>query len=87
MTIHANDIANTIRKALKDPAYNAQAPSQSGILVTPNNENLYPNRDGKLTFDCVSRDYNRAFRITIEAIKVDDAPEAASGYEDEPPTA
>jgi hypothetical protein len=84
MTVHANDIVFIIRNALKE---SNTAPSQSGILVIPNDENTYPNRDGTLIFECVGRDFVRAFRISVQAIDTEDAPEAMQGYDDEPPSA
>lgn len=77
MSVHASEIVGAIRAALagntEDPfVRSVQAPTQSDLIVTPNPDQPWKNRDGKIEFDCVGRDWIRAFRVTVEAIPVQD---------------
>jgi hypothetical protein len=70
MSIHGDDLVLTIRKALADADI---ARTQSEVRMYPNAENDgWKNRDGRLEFDCIGREWFRAFRVTVEAIPVDD---------------
>lgn len=67
MTVHGDDIVMTIRTAL---AESTQAQTQSGVRFFPNPEMTFSHRDGRLEFDCIHRDWLRAYRITVEAIDI-----------------
>lgn len=69
MGVHGDDIVRTIREALADERFSAQAPMQTGVRITPNAErDGWQRRDGRLEFECVGRDSFRGFRITVEVI-------------------
>lgn len=70
MSTHANDVAHVIREAVI--AYSAVA-STSELHWTPNPEQGFPNRDGRLEFVAVPQDCFRGFRVTVEAITLDEA--------------
>lgn len=78
MGVHGSEVVHAIRAALRgevdDPfVISPQAPTQSEIKVTPNPDKTWANRDGTLSFDCIGRDYFRAFRIIVEVLpSVDD---------------
>lgn len=65
MSVHGDDVVMAIRRGL------LQYPtceSMTDVRIEPNPEQGWPNRDGRLQFDAVGRDWTRAFRITVEAI-------------------
>lgn len=66
--MHGDDIVRTIREALREDRFGAQAVTQSEVRMTPNAVMGWPNRDGKLEFDCIHRDWFRAYRVTVEAL-------------------
>ena len=73
MGVHGSEVVHAIRAALRgetdDPfVLTPQAPTQSETKITPNPDRAWPNRDGTLVFDCIGRDYFRAFRITVEVL-------------------
>lgn len=72
MSVHGDDIVITIRRALAAPELSAQASMQTDVRIHPNPEQGWKNRDGRLVFDCVGRDWIRAFRVTVEAIEIDE---------------
>lgn len=72
MGIHGDDIVRSIRSHLKDVDI---AGTQSEVRIYPRplelNETETSNwarRDGRLEFDCMGRDWFRAFRVTVEVI-------------------
>jgi hypothetical protein len=76
MGIHGDDVVLTIRRALKE---GETCPTQSEVRMHPRPfaegetaDNTWRHRDGKLVFDCVGRDWFRAFRVTVEAIPVNE---------------
>jgi hypothetical protein len=62
----------TMRGALADAAHGAEAPSQSTPRVHPNAEQDWPNRDGRIEFEVIHRDWLRGYRITVECIPLED---------------
>jgi hypothetical protein len=84
MGVHGSEIVHAIRAALAgevgDPfVVSPQAPTQGDIRIESNPEQGWENRDGKLTFDVVGRDWFRAFRITVEALPSTDSFEGEMG--------
>lgn len=76
MGVHADDVVRTVRDALK---VTDMCPTQSEVRIHPRPlaegetpTNTWQNRDGRLEFDCIGRDWFRAFRVTVEALPVDD---------------
>jgi hypothetical protein len=76
MGIHADDILREIRLAL---TATGTARTQSQVRCYPRSlekgetpTNTWRNRDGRLEFECVGRDWFRAFRVTVEAMPVEE---------------
>ena len=72
MGIHGDDVVRVIRDALK---VTETAPTQSEVRMRPRPlepdetpASNWARRDGRLEFDCVGRDWFRAFRVTVEAL-------------------
>jgi hypothetical protein len=75
MGVHGDDIVLEIRRVLVD--HNV-APTVSEVRIYPRPlnehetaESNWSRRDGRLEFDCIGRDWFRAFRVTVEALPVD----------------
>lgn len=88
MGVHGDDIVRAIRAALAGEISNpfvasGQATTQSEVRITPNPEQEgWANRDGKLEFDCIGRDWFRAFRVTVEVLPSVNAFEGEMGDSD-----
>ena len=70
MTVHASDVAVVIREAL---VAETMVGSVSEWRNTPNPDQGFKNRDGRYELVTIGRDCVRGFRVTIEAIPLEEA--------------
>jgi hypothetical protein len=69
MGIHGSDLVHTITEAL---VRDDLTPTMSEPRYEGDGTTGWPNRDGKIWFECVGRDWFRGFRVTVEVKEVDD---------------
>lgn len=69
MGIHADDLVLQIRRALVDTE---TTPTMSESVFVGDGTTGWQNRDGRIWFECIGRDWFRGFRVTVEVKDLDE---------------
>ena len=70
MSTHASDIAHRIYEALDQ--WGSVVEVTEPVTTRPNVAQTFPNRDGLIEMAVLPRDHMRSFRVTVEAVALDD---------------